>query len=82
MGRFLSDQQITAFREDGFLVVPDFVDADRCLALRQRAMELAEQHVPSPEQATVFTADGKPQHTSDDYFLSSGEQIRCFFEKY
>ena len=26
MGRFLSDQQITAFREDGFLVVPDFVD--------------------------------------------------------
>ena len=44
-------------------------------------MSLAEQNVPSPEEATVFTADGKPQHTTDDYFLTSGEKIRCFFEK-
>jgi phytanoyl-CoA hydroxylase len=81
MGKFLSDRQITSFRDDGFLVVPDFVSEERCLALRERAMQLAKKHVPSPEQATIFTADGKPQHASDDYFLSSGEQIRCFFEK-
>ena len=81
MGKFLSASQIDAFRRDGFLVVPDFVSADDCVALRARAMQLAEEHVPSPEQATVFTADGKPQHTSDDYFLTSGEKIRCFFEK-
>ncbi len=81
MGRFLSASQVDAFRRDGFLVVPDFVSVDDCVALRERAMQLAEEHVPSPEQATVFTADGKPQHTSDDYFLTSGEKIRCFFEK-
>ncbi len=81
MGKFLTEQQISSFRTDGFLVVPDFVPAERCLALRERAMQLAKQHVPSPEEATIFTADGKPQHASDDYFLSSGEQIRCFFEK-
>ncbi len=81
MGKFLSAIQVEAFRRDGFLVVPDFVSADDCVALRARAMQLAEEHVPSPEQATVFTADGKPQHTSDDYFLTSGEKIRCFFEK-
>ena len=81
MGKFLSASQIDAFRRDGFLVVPDFVSADDCVTLRERAMQLAEEHVPSPEQATVFTADGKPQHTSDDYFLTSGEKIRCFFEK-
>ena len=81
MGKFLSDRQIASFRDDGFLVVPDFVPEERCLALRERAMQLAKKHVPSPEQATIFTADGKPQHASDDYFLSSGEQIRCFFEK-
>ena len=81
MGRFLTDKQIEGFRRDGFLVVPDFVSSDHCLALRERAMQLAEQHVPSPEEATIFTADGKPLHAGDDYFLSSGEEIRCFFEK-
>jgi phytanoyl-CoA hydroxylase len=81
MGRYLTDAQVQAFHADGFLVVPDFVSEERCLQLRQRAMSLAEQNVPSPEEATVFTADGKPQHTTDDYFLTSGEKIRCFFEK-
>lgn len=81
MGRYLTNEQISAFRNDGFLVVPDFVPAHRCLELRERALQLAKRHVPSPDQATVFTADGKPLHASDDYFLSSGEQIRCFFEK-
>ncbi|MGA1743161.1 MAG: phytanoyl-CoA dioxygenase family protein [Ilumatobacteraceae bacterium] len=81
MGKYLSEVQLQSFRDDGFLVVPNFVSDQHCLQLRERAMKLAESHVPSPEEATVFTADGKPQHTSDDYFLTSGEQIRCFFEK-
>ncbi|MFZ9923170.1 MAG: phytanoyl-CoA dioxygenase family protein [Ilumatobacteraceae bacterium] len=81
MGKYLTEGQLQSFRDDGFLVVPNFVSDQHCLQLRERAMKLAELHVPSPEEATVFTADGKPQHTSDDYFLTSGEQIRCFFEK-
>ncbi|MGA1505879.1 MAG: phytanoyl-CoA dioxygenase family protein [Ilumatobacteraceae bacterium] len=81
MGKYLTEGQLQSFRDDGFLVVPNFVSDQDCLQLRERAMKLAELHVPSPEEATVFTADGKPQHTSDDYFLTSGEQIRCFFEK-
>jgi phytanoyl-CoA hydroxylase len=81
MGKFLSLLQAAQFRRDGFLVLPDFVDAERCLELRHRAMELAREHVPSPEKATIFTADGTPLHASDEYFLTSGEAIRCFFEK-
>ncbi len=51
------------------------------MELRERAMTLAKQHVPAPEKATVFTADGQALHASDEYFLTSGEAIRCFFEK-
>jgi phytanoyl-CoA hydroxylase len=81
MSSFLTLPQLEKFRKDGFLVLPDFADAERCLALRERAMRLAREHVPSPEKATIFTADGKPLHASDGYFLTSGEAIRCFFEK-
>ena len=77
----LSPAQVAQFRRDGFLVLPGFVDSGRCLELRQRAMELARKHVPSPEKATIFTADGQALHASDEYFLTSGEAIRCFFEK-
>jgi phytanoyl-CoA hydroxylase len=81
MTRFLTPAQVARYREDGFLLLPDFVDPERCLALRRRATELAERHVPSPQQATIFTADGRALHASDEYFLTSGEAIRCFFEK-
>ena len=81
MSRLLSPAQIARYRQDGFLLLSGFVDADRCLALRRRAMELAERHVPSTAQATIFTADGRALHASDEYFLTSGEAIRCFFEK-
>ena len=77
----LSQSQLAAFRRDGFLVLPDFVDDAACLALRERAIELARMHVPPPGQATIFTADGRALHAAEQYFLTSGEAIRCFFEK-
>ena len=81
MGKFLSQAQLSRFRQEGFLVLPGFVDAERCLELRRRALELAREHVPPPDRATIFTADGDALHASDEYFLNSGEEIRCFFEK-
>jgi phytanoyl-CoA hydroxylase len=75
------EQELAAYRRDGFLVLPDFASPERCLALRERAMELAREHVPPAEQATVFTADGNAAHAAARYFLDSGEAIRCFFEK-
>lgn len=62
-------------------MLPDFVDQAACLALRERAIVLARMHVPPPDQATVFTADGRALHAAEQYFLTSGEAIRCFFEK-
>jgi phytanoyl-CoA hydroxylase len=77
----LTAAQAAQFRRDGFLVLPDFVDEAACLALRERALDLARRHVPPPEQATIFTADGGALHAAERYFLTSGEAIRCFFER-
>jgi len=77
----LSAAQLAQYRQEGFLVLPGFAGADECLALRERALALAREHVPPPEQATVFTADGGARQAAERYFLTSGEAIRCFFEK-
>lgn len=77
----LTADQLASYRNDGFLVLPGFVPDDACLRLRNRAMQLAEQLVPSPDEATIFTADAESRHAADEYFLTSGDKIRCFFEK-
>ena len=77
----LSSREVERFHDEGFLVLPNFVSEDDCLTLRARAMELAQRLVPSPEEATIFTADGEARHAADKYFLESGDKIRCFFEK-
>jgi phytanoyl-CoA hydroxylase len=81
LGAFLSAAQQAAYERDGYLVLPGFVDSERCLALRERALLLARQHLPPAGQATVFTAGGDARHAAEQYFLTSGEAIRCFFEK-
>jgi phytanoyl-CoA hydroxylase len=77
----LTPTQVAEFREQGYLVLPGFASADACLELRAQALALAEALVPSPDAATVFTADGTARHAQDEYFLESGGAIRCFFEK-
>lgn len=78
---FLSPEQVTSFKDDGYLVLPGFVSDEACVELRTRALEVAEANVPDPETATIFTATDEQRHAADTYFLESGDEIRCFFEK-
>jgi len=67
----LTDAQLAQFHNDGFVVLPKFASDEACLALRERAMQLAKDLVPSPEQATIFTADSTATHAADQYFLTT-----------
>ncbi|MGQ0428375.1 MAG: hypothetical protein ACT4UQ_00335, partial [Gammaproteobacteria bacterium] len=66
----LTAAQLARFQGEGFLVLPDFVPAERCLRLRERAMQLAREYVPPPERATVFSARGASPHAAAEYFLT------------
>ncbi|XP_069870897.1 phytanoyl-CoA dioxygenase domain-containing protein 1 isoform X2 [Dipodomys merriami] len=80
----LSPSQLQKFQENGFLVLEGFVSAEECMAMQQRISEIvAEMDVP-PHCRTEFSTQEEEQlraQGSTDYFLSSGDKIRFFFEK-
>ncbi|XP_077918007.1 phytanoyl-CoA dioxygenase domain-containing protein 1 isoform X1 [Halichoerus grypus] len=81
-----SPSQLQKFQEDGFLVLEGFLSADECAAMQQRIGELvAAMDVPAHCRIEFSTRKDEQLGTKGqgdkDYFLSSGDKIRFFFEK-
>ena len=74
----LTTEQRARWERDGFLVLEGFAPPDACDALVARAQALVDAFEPS-EVASIFSTTDQAL-TTDAYFLSSGDQIRFFFE--
>lgn len=66
------------FERDGFLVLPGYVSAAECAALRTRARQLLARELPGL-RPSIFSTESHA-HASDVYFAESGDKIRLFFE--
>ena len=68
-----------AYRRDGVIVIEDFVAAEACDLLRQRALELVAEVAPGAPGTVFSTRD--QSHAKDRYFEESANRIGAFFEE-
>jgi phytanoyl-CoA hydroxylase len=75
---YLSAAQVEAFHRDGFLVIPSFWTSATCATLRARIGDIMDKTDFSNIKSTFSTKE--QERVTDDYFLSSGREIRFFWE--
>ena len=66
------------FTEDGYAVFPGFKTQRELAGLRARAEAIARENASEP--VSIFSTNDQARK-SDEYFLTSGDKIRCFFEE-
>uniref|UniRef100_K7GJQ6 Phytanoyl-CoA dioxygenase domain-containing protein 1 n=2 Tax=Pelodiscus sinensis TaxID=13735 RepID=K7GJQ6_PELSI len=80
----LSPSPLWLFRKDGFLVLEEFCTTEECDAMREQIHKIVSEMDVPPHCRTVFCTKEEEQlheQGSADYFLTSGDKIRFFFEK-
>ena len=74
----LTSTQKESFNDDGVLILPKFYSEEDCDSLRTRMGQMLDDYEPAGN-GTVFSTTDHTHH-DDDYFLTSGDKIRFFFE--
>jgi phytanoyl-CoA hydroxylase len=75
----LNEQQKMSYHRDGYLVLEGFSSGTKMDSLKAAAAKIVDDFDASSTRSVFSTQD--QSKSRDDYFLSSGDKVRCFFEE-
>jgi phytanoyl-CoA hydroxylase len=74
----LNNSQLNHYQENGYCIVENFKNLAQCQQLQTRAEQIVDNF--SPSDISIFSTK-EQQRNADNYFLNSGDKVRCFFEE-
>jgi phytanoyl-CoA hydroxylase len=81
----LTPSQLASFHKDGYLVIPDALTPSTVSALLQETYRMLNEDldIKNHPMTKFSTGEGEEggEHVGDDYFLTSGDKVRFFFEE-